>query len=115
MAPVTSSPPPTAPITPPSGASIRGARSASLDLSLVRDTYVPQWNVTVRHLPLDCTARIRVTLRDKDMINDDPIGVAEINAAQVRLALAARDVYQVPVRDQTNDQILFIGISAIAE
>ena len=45
----------------------------------------------------------------------DPIGVAEINYEDVVAALESEQVYQVKVADQTDNQLLFVGISVTAE
>jgi hypothetical protein len=39
-----------------------------------------------------------------------PIGVAVINFQDIQKALEEQKIYQVPVADQTENQILFIGI-----
>jgi hypothetical protein len=62
-------------------------------------------------VPLDEDVRLRVQLWDKDLVNDDVIGVATINVAQMRAALDAQQVYFVNVSTQTQSQIVFISIS----
>jgi hypothetical protein len=77
------------------------------------DTYAPTWPTPVawRNVPLDRDIRLKVDLTDEDLFNPDPIGVAEITKSNLLDALAAGKVYQVPVADQTHNQLLFIGIS----
>lgn len=64
-----------------------------------------------QNVPIDADVRIRIHLADADLINDDEVGIAVINSEDMQAALASRMKYQVPVWDQTNNQILFIGIS----
>jgi hypothetical protein len=69
-----------------------------------------------RMVPIDADVRLRIHLRDADLFDsDDEVGVAVINAEDIRAAFAARKKYQVPVWDQTNNQILFVGISVLGE
>lgn len=66
-------------------------------------------------VPLSDGLRIRVHLDDEDLANNDPIGTAEITAADIVAALRAGDVHHVNVAGDTNDAILFISISVFAE
>jgi len=77
------------------------------------DTYVPDWPTPASWsgVVLDNNLRIRVTLTDEDLLDDDPIGVVELNAADVQNALAANQVFHAKVDDQANGSILLIGIS----
>jgi hypothetical protein len=79
----------------------------------MEDTYTPTFSRPALwvKVPIDQNVRIKVDLNDEDLINDDAIGVAEVNSAQLKEALAAGKVYHVPVADQTNQQILFLGLS----
>lgn len=56
--------------------------------------------------------RIRVTLSDEDLANDDSIGVVEIGYDDIVAALQFGKVYPVRVHDQGNGAILFVNISA---
>jgi hypothetical protein len=55
--------------------------------------------------------RFRIHLVDKDISEDDPIGIAEIGPAALHVAFDSGSVYQVNVASQTKNQILAIGIS----
>jgi hypothetical protein len=81
--------------------------------SNIEDSYSPSWATPALwgNVPLDQNVRIKVDLTDEDLLNHDSIGVAEINSSHLVDALAAGKVYHVPVADQTNQQILFLGIS----
>ena len=83
----------------------------------VQDNYMPTWPETWRYvnIPIDSDVRILVTLTDSDLVNDDPIGAAEINSTHLMSALAAQTKYEVRVDDQTDGQILFIGISVVQQ
>ncbi len=79
----------------------------------MEDTYATTWSWPAiwQKVPIDMPLRIRVSLTDEDLVNHDAIGVAELNNSHLRAALMAGQVYHVPVADQTNQQILFLGIS----
>ncbi|HEY4244001.1 MAG TPA: hypothetical protein VGM88_29505 [Kofleriaceae bacterium] len=80
-----------------------------------RDNFTPEWsNADFPHVPLDDSTRIRVSLIDKDLVNDDVIGTVELNRADLEAALRAGAVFPVPVFQQSANQILFIRISVIA-
>lgn len=93
--------------------SVGGQRA--FDLAKHQDSYTPQWNVSWPHVPLDGSARIRVTLTDLDWQFHDSMGTFEINAEDIRVALASQRVYSMRVDKQTGGQILLAAISAIAE
>jgi hypothetical protein len=79
----------------------------------MENTYTPTWAPSTiwTGVPLDKDVRIKVDLTDEDLVDDDAIGVAEINTSQLLEALNAHAVYHVPVASQTHNQLLFIGIS----
>jgi hypothetical protein len=81
--------------------------------SNMEDTYRPAWPnpIVWFNVPLDQSLRLKVEVTDEDLVNDDSIGIAEITKAQLLDALASGKVYQVPVADQTDNQLLFLGIS----
>jgi hypothetical protein len=59
--------------------------------------------------------RILVELWDDDLVNDDPIGAAEINSTDLMDALVAQQKFYVRVDDQTEGQLLFLGISVVQQ
>jgi hypothetical protein len=63
-------------------------------------------------VPFDEGTRFKITLYSKNLINPQPtpIGVAVINYADLLKAYKEQKIYQVPVADQTENQLLFIGI-----
>jgi hypothetical protein len=80
-----------------------------------KDTLVPQWDGPPGWLDaalLEGT-RVRVSLEDQDISNDDPIGVVELNAFDFVDAWWARQTYPVDVSDQPG-QLLFVTISVTA-
>lgn len=95
--------------------------SMSQDLILreeaIQDTFSPIWRrrATWRGVPLDRDVRFRVALHDRDLVNDDDIGVAQVNTADLRAALAARTVFHVNVASQTRNAILFLDITVRPE
>jgi mRNA interferase MazF len=69
-----------------------------------------------KDIPIDADVRLRVHLVDADLLDsDDEVGIAVVNAADMRAALAAQKKYQVQVSNQTSNQILFIGISVLQQ
>jgi len=79
----------------------------------IQDSYTPIWPYGwyYKNVPIDSDVRISVQLWDSDLIDDDPIGVAQINSSDFKAALAAQEKFYVRVDDQTDGQLLFIGIS----
>lgn len=96
---------------------IVAGRSARLELPMTfRDTFTPQWaGAEFAGVPLRDNARIRVTLIDKDLEDDDPIGTVELAAEDLRAALHSGHVYPVQVADQSQNQLLFVSVSVSAE
>jgi hypothetical protein len=81
------------------------------------DTFQPIWPSTwlYKNIPIDTDVRIAVDLWDKDLVEDDTIGSAEIDSTDLKAALAAQKKYEVRVDDQTSGQLLFIGISVVQQ
>jgi hypothetical protein len=76
-------------------------------------TYTPIFNLPAyQNVPLEEGTRFKVTLYSKNRIvpKPSPIGVVVINSKDLQKALDAEKIYQVSVADQTQNQILFIGI-----
>jgi len=95
---------------------VSGTDSTSFKLKKIQDSYTPAWEgVRWEHVSLDGNTRIQVTLADKDLVNDDPIGTFELTATDMKAAIAEGKVHQVKVADQTNNQALFAAISVFAE
>lgn len=90
-----------------------GGTSRRLALPERQDTFRPTWsNASFDQVPLVEGLRLRVQLFDADDIgSDDPIGTAELNYDDVVAALSHEQVVQVRVDQQTQGQLLFIGIS----
>lgn len=80
-------------------------------------TFTPIFDLPgYKNIPLNDETRFKVTLFSKNRImKPTPIGVAEINAADLEKALNEEKIYQVPVADQTQNQLLFIGVEVRAE
>jgi hypothetical protein len=83
----------------------------------IPDTFTPIWPSTFeyKNVPIDTDVRISVDLWDKDLLDDDPIGDAEINSTDLRAALAAQNKYEVRVDGQTDGQLLFVGIEVVQQ
>jgi hypothetical protein len=89
---------------------------ATMDQALP-NTFQPIWPSTwlYKNIPIDSDVRIGVDLWDLDLVEDDTIGSAEINSTDLKAALTAQKKYEVRVDDQTNGQLLFIGISVVEQ
>jgi hypothetical protein len=84
----------------------------------VQDSYTPIWPERWEYVnvPIDSDVRIMVTLMDSDFLNsDDSIGAAQINSTDLKDALAMQQKTYVRVDDQTDGQLLFIGISVVQQ
>jgi hypothetical protein len=80
-----------------------------------RDTFTPQWAaVTFDRIDLSSDPRIRLILADHDAFQDDAIATVEIGRGAMEAAARAGQIYQVPVADQSLNQLLFVGISVSA-
>ena len=77
------------------------------------DTFTPIWpggGSGWSEVPFVSDLRLRVTLFDEDLVNDDDIGVAVINFDDVLEAWADGSKYYVLTADQTANQLLMVGI-----
>jgi len=83
----------------------------------IPNTFMPTWPRAwhYQNLPIDTDVRIGIDLWDKDLVDDDSIGHAELNSNDLKAALAAQKTLEVQVSDQTSDQLLFIGISVVEQ
>ncbi|MEP7123019.1 MAG: hypothetical protein ABJE95_18975 [Byssovorax sp.] len=85
------------------------------------DTFTPSWpgdpasgNVLGWKGPFTKDWRIRISLSDEDLVNDDSIGVVEVGYDDIVAALKYGKVYSVRVSEQGSGVILFVNISAHA-
>jgi hypothetical protein len=84
---------------------------------IIRKTFTPSFqNCEYTNVPLNEGTRFKVNLWNNHSIlgKDEPIGVAEINMKDLVTALEAQKIYQVQVADQTQNQLLFLGIEVRA-
>lgn len=78
-----------------------------------QDAFTPQWsnagwtNVDIHR------ASLRIELIERDIANDDPMGIIVIDAKHLEAAVDAGGVTPIPVSDQTNGQVLFLNISVM--
>jgi hypothetical protein len=78
----------------------------------VQDSFTPQWSTVTWdnvELPL---ARVRLTLWDRDLVEDDPIGIVEISSDDLMTAASVGNVFPVRV-DSQNAQVLFVAVSVM--
>ncbi|MSP60399.1 MAG: hypothetical protein EXR72_08665 [Myxococcales bacterium] len=83
----------------------------------VENTFAPAWPgpPAWQHVPLAPTLRVRVHGVDEDLVNHDVIGDAEIGYAALVQAWQSQNVVQVQVSGQTQNQLLFVGLSVVGE
>lgn len=95
-------------------AAVNGVVVQQIELPLMqRDTLTPLWSkMRLIRVPLVVDTRLEVELYDKDLVNDDAMGAATITASDIATALRVGTVHHVRVAEQTNNQVLFIDISA---
>ncbi|MEZ4472093.1 MAG: MopE-related protein [bacterium] len=96
---------------------LQGPISRSLNLAEIQDTYSPQWAGISWRVALDPAAdtRVRISLTDADLANDDPIGTVEVGQADLIAAQAAGRVFPVATVNQGNGHIIAVAISVRAE
>lgn len=84
-------------------------------LPLIDDEYVPVFGVSWESVPFSEAqdVRLRVSLTDQDVSDNDQIGVATVSHDDLLSALAAGDTYPANVSEQGNGQILFITVQVI--
>jgi len=88
-----------------------GIPSQPVRLAKIENSLTPQWTgMTWPGIDILRT-RVRVTLVDKDLQLDDPMGTIEIGPTELQNALQNGVVSWVDVRSQTQDQVLLLGIS----
>lgn len=77
------------------------------------DNLRPRWSgVRWSGVPLTPDTRLRIFLEDADPIGaNDVIGTIEVGYDDLVEALDAQKLWQVAVADQSNDQLLYVGIS----
>lgn len=88
------------------------------DLSVTPQSVTPSfYEVGWDYVPLEPNVRISLTLVDDDggWTADDPIGTVELNHDDLLDAVKAGQVHDVPVHDQGQGEILFVGISVVPQ
>jgi len=89
----------------------RGNIAAVANLGVQNDSFTPQWNnVAWRQIDIN-EAYLRISLFDKDLLDNDSIGIFEIGSELLKEAAAKGQVLPVQVSEQTNGQVLFGLIS----
>jgi len=92
--------------------------SEPVELKVSKNNITPQWGVMFQHVPITPNARLRIELVDADpdwASADDPMGHININSEHLVAAMKSGETHQVHVAKQTHDQVLFVGISVVAE
>jgi hypothetical protein len=79
----------------------------------MKDAFQTSWPLPVpgwRSVPFGPGLKVRVTLKDDDLVNPDDIGTATINYEALVKAWTAQDSHWVRVDDQTNRQLLSVQV-----
>jgi hypothetical protein len=97
-----------------------GSFSEPRQLPMRKDTLTPQWGVKAEHVPLVQGTSIRLELVDADpdipfTNGDDDMGIINIGVDELIAAMNAKKTYQINVQKQTNEQVLFVGVSVLPE
>lgn len=102
---------------------VRGTYMTRIAFRGNEDSFSPSWMPDTsssfgtpatawRDAPLSPTLNVRVTLRDRDLIDaDDPAGTFVITYDDICDALENGGVYQARVAEMTSNQTLFFGFS----
>lgn len=81
-----------------------------------KDTFTPMWSDATLHGVVNSSeSRLRITLIDQDVVEDDPNGVVEPTEADLVAAGTTGRVHHHQVSEQSQNQSLFVGISALTE
>lgn len=92
---------------------VSGGVAQSFPLPAVDNTFHPVWSgYLIEGLALRPEVSVRVKLGDTDLTNVDPIGVFLIPSSAFADAAIRGTVVWLPVAEQTQGQVLFVGISA---
>ncbi len=79
------------------------------------NTYAPRWDVSWLDIPFEDDTRLSwwVTLEDADLALNDFIGEVEVTEVELRPALESGEPTPILVRDQSDDQLLFVIVQII--
>lgn len=77
-----------------------------------KNSYTPMFNAGYRNWPLFKENRFRITLKDADLFDDDPIGTVELTYDDIIKAIEKGKSTWVDVTEQGGNQLLLIQISA---
>lgn len=95
-----------------------GFLRGSADLPKVPNTCIPSWGADrpeFHHLKIDDKLRLQVELFDSDVLADDRIGTVEVSLAALTRAARLDSVFMVPVYDQGDPNILYVGVNVLPE
>jgi hypothetical protein len=92
---------------------VSGATHPPLTLEENSDEFIPTWGVSWSQVPLNSDLKVRIELRDIDVLNDDNIGIAFVTYNDIISALEVGKLHYVPTHKQTQNLILFVGISVL--
>lgn len=88
-------------------------------LPVVQDTFLPTWGESPANrfggVALRGETVLRITLVDKDVQTDDPIGTVEISGADLARAERAGEAFAVDVSTQSSGQLKTVSVVVRAE
>jgi hypothetical protein len=80
--------------------------------TLTKNSYTPGLKGEYKSWPMYKDTRLRIELKDKDFAEHDLIGKVEITRSDVELAIKTGKPIYINVAEQSQNQLLFIQISA---
>lgn len=85
---------------------------SSRNYNFTKDSYIPSFNTGYNGWPIFENTRFRIKLWDKDFSDNDNIGTVELNIDDIKKAIKAKKPIWINVADQSQNQLLFISLSA---
>lgn len=90
---------------------VSGGTFPPLVLEENSNEFIPTWGVSWKKVPLNSNLKVRIQLHDVDVLDDDNMGIASITYNDIIAALEIGKLHYVPTHKQTQNVILFVGIS----
>lgn len=81
--------------------------------TITKNGYTPIFTTEYKAWPMYSNTRFRIRLWDKDMMQNDFIGTVEVTTEDIQKAITAGQAIYINVSNQSQNQILYIQISAI--
>jgi hypothetical protein len=93
-----------------------GGAVRRIALPIFKDTLTPQWNdARWDRVIIAPGTRFRISLLDKDLVNDDAIGEAVVDDRKLFEAMRSGESLAIRVDDQTAEQLLAVELEVVPE